>query len=132
MPKDSGLCDPQFALTEDNFKTLKKIAPNTIAGSRHREKRMHHSVDLVAVGNTTILRSEPGNSGHWRLSGGAVSLPMLFDAFDKEFTVSEIMLWYSNAPKVLRKKQHAWGSPECRAAAYQRLKTYGHYGHRDQ
>ena len=46
-------------------------------------------------------------------------------------TVAEVMLWYHQAPKVFRKREHAWGSKLVRAAAQQRHKSYGRYGHRD-
>ena len=130
MPRDAGLWDQQFALNEDNYRALKDMGRvSTVRGADGQE--MHPSVELAAAGNTTILRTKPGITGHWRLNGGAISLPELFDKFGEEFTVSELMLWYFNAPKVFRKRQHSWGSAEVRAAAYQRFKTYGRYGHRD-
>jgi len=32
--------------------------------------------------------------------------------FGEKYTVAELMTWYYNAPKVLRKRDHAWGTPE--------------------
>ena len=86
-------------------------------------------VDLTKVGNTTILKSRDGVNGHWHLNGGAITLPELMYTFGEKYTVAELMHWYYNAPKVLRKREHAWGSPDCRKAALQRWKTYGRPGH---
>ena len=103
LPRDVGLWDQQFALNEANYKALKDMGRiSTVPGTHGQE--MHPSVDLAAAGNTTILRTKPGIPGHWRLNGRAISLPELFDKFGEEFTVSELMLWYFNAPKVLRKR----------------------------
>ena len=129
LPRDAGLWDEQYALNEENYKALKGICNSTVPGPLGPV--VDPGVDLAGLGNTTILRSMPGKAGHWRLNGGAISLPELFQKIGTRFTVSELMLWYYNAPKVLRKRRHSWGSAECRAAAFERLKAYGKYGHRN-
>ena len=65
-------------------------------------------VDLLAVGSTTIIRLL-GNQrgGHWRLSGGAITLMELFLRLGEYFTAQELFCWYHNASKVVVKRPHA-------------------------
>ena len=53
----------------------------------------------------------------------------LLAEFGDRFTVSELMFWYHNASKLVRKRPHAWGSQEVRDAAHERRKAWGRYGH---
>ena len=124
LPKNSLLWNVQYAISAKNAGALSRISPSN-------EEQINASVDLLAVGNTTILRSRKNEVGHWRLNGGAITLGQLLAEFGKDFTVCELMLWYHNAPKVVRKRPHPWGSGDVRAAAKERMKTYGRYGHRD-
>ena len=62
---------------------------------------------MLAVGNTTILRTNQNEDGHWHLEGGAITLAELFAVFGRFCTISELMFWYHNAPKVVRKRPHA-------------------------
>ena len=119
-----------FAFNEDNFLALHGLGRYKVPGKRSSETLIDDNVDLTTVGNTATFRTKAGVDGHWRMNGGAISLPELFDKFGDRYTVSELMFWYYNAPKVLRKREHAWGSPDCRKAALQRWKTYGRPGHR--
>ena len=41
----------------------------------------------------------------------------LLAEFGDRFTVSELMFWYHNADKVVKKRPHAWGSDVVRDAA---------------
>ena len=88
-------------------------------------------VDLAEVGNTTILRTRAGEDCHCHLNGGAITLAELFDKFGETYTVAELMLWYYNAPKMLRTRQHSWAWIDVRAAGRQRYLTYGRPGRRD-
>ena len=129
LPRDADLWHTQFASNEQNYQALSRL---TFQWSNHtRCWVIPDSVDLTKVGNTTILRSRAGENGHWHLNGGAITLAELFDKFGERYTVAELMLWYYNAPKILRTRQHAWGSKDVRAAAIQRWKTYGRPGHQD-
>ena len=129
LPRDADLWDQAFASNQENYLALGRLT--------QRKRLMPDgswvipsSVDLKTVGNTTILRTRQGHDGHWHLNGGAISLPELFEKFGEEYTVAELMLWYHNAPKVCRRRNHAWGSPDKIKAARQRFLTYHHYGHR--
>ena len=90
---------------------------------------VHHSIDLERVGNTTILRTEQGQKGHWHLSGGAITLAELLLKFGQHYTVSELMNYWYNAKKIFRKEQHAWGSLDCRKSALQRWRSTEPPGH---
>ena len=74
----------------------------------------------ATVGDTTIVRFRDGSDGHWRLSGGALTLPMLWQEFGSLFTASELLFYYLNCPKLGRTRPHAWGSREARVAAHAR------------
>ena len=88
-------------------------------------------MDLAEVGNTTILRTRGGGNGHCHLNGGAITLAELFDKFGERYTVAELMLWYYNAPEMLRTRQRSWGWIGVRAVGRQHYLTYGRPGHRD-
>ena len=129
LPRNSDLWNPQYASSQENYEALAKL--------RHQEDQwgysmVHPDEDLRSVGNTTILKTRDGEDGHWHLNGGGISLAELFYEFVEHYTVAELMHWYYNAPKVLRKKEHSWGSPECRKASLQRWKTYGRPGHQSE
>ena len=126
LPRNSEYWNQQFATNEANFKALGKLRFETDGWGT---SIVHHDIDLQSVGNTTILRSVEGKNGHWHLSGGGITLAALFFKFGDNYTVSELMSFYYNCEKVCRKRQHAWGSYECRQAALQRYKSNGHYGH---
>jgi hypothetical protein len=126
LPRNAEYWNQQFATNEANFKALGNL---TFERDGYGISMVHHHIDLEKVGNTTILRTEQGQKGHWHLSGGAITLADLFFKFGEQYTVSELMSYYYNAKKVCRKRQHAWGSAECRQAALQRYKSNGHYGH---
>ena len=126
LPRNAEYWNQQFATNEKNFKALGNLRFETDGWGT---SIVHHTVELERVGNTTILRTEQGQRGHWHLSGGAITLADLFFKFGDNYTVSELMNYYYNSKKVCRKRAHAWGSPECRQAALQRYKSNGHYGH---
>ena len=129
LPRDAVFWDPQFASSQQNFEALKRLR---FAKDRWGNEYVPMDVDLTKVGNTTILRTRDGDTGHWQLNGGGITLAELFFKFGGHYTVAELMSWYYNADKVLRKKKHAWGSVECKKAAMQRWKTYGRPGHQSQ
>ena len=131
LPRDAGLWDQQLASDQENYAALGKVQNRMHRGTEWDQYLIDQSVDLTKVGNTNIMFARPGKDGHWHVNGGAITLAELFYKFGKEHTVAELMLWYHNAPKVLRKRQHSWGSPDVRAAAKQRMFTYGRPGHRD-
>ena len=81
------------------------------------------------MGDTTILRWPEGSDGPWCLRGGALTLPMLWHRFGSLFTAQELLFFYLNCKKVIRTRDHSWGSPEARGAAWARKRTYGNYGH---
>ena len=126
LPRNAEYWNQQFATNEKNFKALGNLRFET---DGYGNVIVHHTIELERVGNTTILRTEQGQRGHWHLSGGAITLADLFFKFGDNYTVSELMNYYYNSKKVCRKRAHAWGSPECRQAALQRYKSNGRYGH---
>ena len=128
LPRQVDVWDPQFATSYENYEALSKL---THRRSPQDPNMIHDSEDLTKLGNTTILRTRAGDAGHWRLNGGAITLAELFHQFGKNYTVAELMLWYCQAPKMLKKRPHAWGSKDVRAAATERWKVYGRAGHQD-
>ena len=129
LPRDAVFWDPQFAASKENFEALKVLR---FERDPWGDLCVPLDVDLTKVGNTTILRTRDGDTGHWQLNGGGITLAELFYKFGEHYTVSELMNWYYNARKNLRKRKHAWGSADCRNASLQRWKTYGRPGHRSQ
>ena len=129
LPRNAKFWEEQYATDFDNYAALSSL--RTHWAYQESQYVINDDEDLRQVGNTTIIRTKDGCSGHWRLNGGAITLAELFHQFGKDFSVAEIMLWYHNAPKMLRKRPHSWGSKDVRAAARMRNKVYGHYAHRD-
>ena len=126
LSSEVGLWGPQYASSQQNYEALSRIRTYT---DKWGQRLVAEWVDLTKVGNTTILKSRDGVNGHWHLNGGAITLPELMYTFGEKYTVTELMHWYYNAPKVLRKREHAWGAPETRKAALQQRKTFGRPGH---
>ena len=83
-----------------------------------------------ASGGSMILRPEFQGAGHFRLRGGVLTLAELFLHYCETFTAQELMFWCYHAPKVCKKRAHAWGSQTVQEAAQMRRAVYGHYGHR--
>ena len=65
------------------------------------------------------------------MRGGALSLPMLFERFGRNFTAQELMYYYTNSTKLVKTRPHPQGSRLVRDAAQARFKAHGRYGHRD-
>ena len=86
-------------------------------------------VDLQSIGATTILKPHRG-VGHWRLSGGVVTLAQLFRDFGATYTAYDLMAWYLNAPKMIKKRPHPVGLADERAAAHLRKELAGKWGKR--
>ena len=127
LPRDARLWHPQFARKREQRKTLSELRQLR----QDQNGQIPQGVDLrEQVGDTTILGWRAGSDGHWRLRGGALTLPMLWQQFGSLFTAQELLFYYQNCPKVAKTKAHAWGSREVRAAAWARWQTYGHWGHR--
>ena len=124
-PRDAKLWHPQFARKREQAQTLSRLPQNW-------DGQVRESVDLrERVGNTTILHWREGFGGHWRLRGGALTLPMLWQKFGSLFTAQELMYYYQNCPKMVKPRPHPVGSAGVRASAWARKLTYGHWGHRD-
>ena len=130
MPRDAGLWDPQLAQNKENYKSLRWVEDQKVYGKEWGRYVIRDSVDLRKVGNTTFLKTRPGEDGHWHLKGGAIHLAELFAKLGCMSTVAELMLWNYNGPTLFRKREHAWGSIDVRAAGAQRKCTYGRPGHR--
>ena len=113
----------------NNSHSLKWAHAQMIPGNESDEFVIPDCVDLGELGNATVLKTRPDEDGHWHLKGGAINLAGLFATFDPNCTVAEIMCYYYNSPKLLRKREHAWGSNENRAAGAQRMATFGRSGH---
>ena len=124
LPRDRALWIPQFSKKRTNARQLALIAQSPVC-AWPLVSQIAVGIDLLAVGNTTILRTRRNEDGHWHLSGGAIGLAELFALFGRDYTVSDLMCWYHNAPKVVRKRPHAWGSPGVRDAAHERRKAFG-------
>ena len=87
-------------------------------------------VALEDIKETTIVRVR--NIGHWRLnSGGQISLPALFLLLGKEYTAYDLMRWYIHAGKLVKGRDHSTGSEDHIAAGAERLRYFGHRGHRN-
>ena len=80
-----------------------------IPGNETDEFVIPDCVDLRKLGNATVLKTRPNEDGHWHLKGGAINLSELSATVGPTFTVAEIMFWYYNSTKLLRKRDHAWG-----------------------
>ena len=132
VPRNARLWDPQFARHREQAHVMRQL-PFTGCGSykRGHAEVLAHVNFRATMGDTTIVRFRDGSDGHWRLSGGALTLPMLWQRFGSVFTASELSSYYLNCSKLVRTRPHAWGSREARAAAYARWVTYGSWGHRD-
>ena len=126
LPRDAQFWCRQFATNEASSKALGNL---TFERDGFGNFMVHHSIDLERVGNTTILRTEQGEKGHWHLSGGVITLAELLFKFGRHYTVSELMNYWYNAKKIFRKEQHAWGSSDCRKSALQRWRSNGPPGH---
>jgi hypothetical protein len=124
LPRDKVLWNPQYAVSTKSAHEISLLP-------RGDGPCFDETVDLLAVGNTTILRTKQGTAGHWYLRGGAITLCELFAKFGDNFTASELMFWYHNAPKIVKKRPHSWGSAEHRNAAHARHYAWGRYGHCD-
>ena len=95
----SFACVLLWCFTGKHLNNIRRYIP-LVPGQHPGETFIHDDVDLTQVGNTTIFRTNVGEDGHWHMNGGAISLLELFDKFGDDFTVSELMLWYWNAPNV--------------------------------
>ena len=129
LPRDKALWDPQFATSAANRSNLAKM-PREYSNYFGDFGKFGNEVDLLAIGNTTILRTRENEHGHWYLQrGGAFTLADLFAKFGDTYTVSELMFWYHHAPKLVKKRPHSWANADRRAAAAVRHEATGHYGH---
>jgi len=132
LPRDAELWDQQWASDEANFKALRNLNRHVSTNASTGERLVSPSLDLTTLGNTNIIVNFPGENGYWHLNGGAITLPELFEQFGEHYTVAELFLWYHQAPKVCRRRVHAWGHPDVKAANLQRLETYGNRSHQDR
>ena len=130
LPRAVNLWQPQFATDEASTSLL--VAPSKASPNPSSEQVFSDDVDLllVAAAKTTVLYAESQSGGHWRRRGYAITLAELLFAFGERCTVSDIMFWYCHAPKVVKKRRHAWANAERREAALLRRKTWGRWGHR--
>ena len=94
------------------------------------DKSFPVEVDLEAVGSTALIRFILDRAGHWRLSGGAVTLMELFMKLGEHFSAQELFCWYYIATRVVTKRPHSWGSKDVRDAAHLRHQIHRHWGHR--
>ena len=101
LPRNTALWHHQFGRTAAQRIALKNLGP--MQGKRD----YHANVDLDSIGSTMILYNDPNRFGHWRLNGGAITLPGLFYTFGMECTAYELMFWYWHAEKVVKKCDHA-------------------------
>ena len=129
LPRDAELLGQQWASDEANFKALRNLNRHVSTNASTGERLVSPSLDLTTLGNTNIIVNFPGENGYWHLNGGAISLPELFEQFGEHYTVAELFLWYHQAPKVCRRRVHAWGHLDVKAANLQRLETYGTRAH---
>ena len=81
------------------------------------------------LGSTRVFRPAVGGEGYHVVSGGVIILMEMFVKLGERFTARELLFWYSHAPKLARKRPHAWGSQEVRDAAQVRKAVTGRYGH---
>ena len=128
VPREKMLWHPQFCKRQAQVPAMTALAAR---GKRTAGTSFSDEVDLLAIGSTTIIRflgNQP--DGHYRLSGGAITLMELFARLGQWFTAQEWFCWYRNASKMVVKRPHAWWSPDVRAAAHLRKQEYNHWGHR--
>ena len=125
LPRNTALWHHQFGRTADQRFALKNLGAMVVGTDYHA------SVDLDSIGSTMILYKDPNLIGHWRLNGGAITLPGLFYTFGASCTAYELMYWYWHSEKVVKKRDHSWASPTVKAATKMRLNEYGHRGHHD-
>ena len=127
LPRDARLWHPRWQKkTRPQAETLRWLRLNL-----DQKGEVHECVDLRnLVGDTTILCWPAGSDGPWRRRGGALTLPMFFFlSFGSLFSAQELLFYYLNCPKVIRTRDHSWGSKEVRAAAWARMETYGRWCH---
>ena len=126
LPRDARLWHHQVGKTRPQAETLRWLRQN-------QKGEVHESVDLRnLVGDTTIIGWPACSDGPWRRRGGALTLPVFFLRFGSPFSAQELLLYHLNGPKVIRTRDHPWGSKEARAAAWARMEAYGHWGHRSR
>ena len=126
LPRDACLWDKQYAKNPEQRLALGNL--RVVRGEIDPRE------NLDRLGATTILFPEFGCGGHlvghWRRSGRAITLAQLLRDFGDRIRALELMFWYYHANKLVRKRDHPWGSKDVRAAAHLRNEVYGHRGHR--
>ena len=127
LPRGVNLWNPQFATDQASLRQLvelQKAPKNPVS-----EHEFSDDVDLLHAANTTVLYANE-TGGHWYRTGKAITLAELLSKLGQRCTVSDIMFWYCHAPKLVKKRRHAWASADRKEAALLRYETFGHYGHR--
>jgi hypothetical protein len=100
LPRDKVLWNSQYAVRSRNLRALANLA-------KGEGSLIDDGEDLLAIGNTMILRASKAQDGHWRLCGGAITLAELRAQFGNQFIVSELMFWYHHAAIVVKKRPHS-------------------------
>ena len=59
-----------------------------------------------------------------------ITFPVLMESLGEEYTAVELWAFYKSLPLLAVRRQHAWGSEVVQAAAKDRFKKHGAYGHR--
>ena len=121
LMRDSRLWDSQFALSEEQFTTMQDFKLEW-DWHGHGKQNVAETVDLAAVGATSILReASRGMDGHEYRRGVIITLPELIMKLGCDHTSMEIMQWWTHAQKLAKEER--------RQAAGLRFKKTGHYGH---
>ena len=77
---------------------------------------------------TTVLRLNKKISGWQPREAFVITLPRLLNWGWDRFSLMELYFWWLNAPKIVKKRQHAWMSVDERDAAVQRHEDTGYWG----
>ena len=129
LPRDEALWHHQYARNAQQRRALN--ASLAAVGAGRPLEKFTDDTDLVQFGNTMILAIRGEDvEGHWQRYGGAITLGHLFYQFGERYTAQELFFWYYHAQKLVKKRDHPWGSEEVQEASQLRMKTWGHYGHR--
>jgi len=131
LPREGRLWSEQFAINAAQRDRLRKLAKRCQGNPGGTKSVIPREIDLKQeIGSTRVFRPAVGGDGYHVVKGGVISLMEMFISFGERYTARELLFWYSHAPKLSRKRPHAWGSQEVRDAAVVRKAVYGHYGHR--
>ena len=124
MPRNKALWHHQFALSEKQCGDFLKLGKQPAVG----DGLLPNTCDVETLGSTTILRRYERRNGHWRRRAHVTVLAKLFYDLGSKYTAQELVFWWINARKIVKKREHPQSSPDRMEASDVRKKYYGGAG----